>query len=599
MIKVKIGTKIILGYAALVLIALILVGFLTLLLFSINRGSVFLVDDVLPLMGQTSQLERSVNEMGVNTRNYYYSQDDMFYERTQAAMSRIDELVIEAKRTLDDFDNGLDELNPVFNELKARIADAKTQISLSRITIKDLKDSREGFASARDGSFSTISELYDQIRATSAAANDSGDLTSAERMDHFMTWCDGLWDNSEVANVTFWRGQALRNRQEMDEAVKSMELVATALDGLSAEADLDQNLKPLVESLKTSVPTSRASLDNFIAAWDKNDQQNKAMAEVLDDTSRLINDLYQKTESLALKGAGNTQAEVSKARTAALTGFLLMLIAGAFFSLFITRSITGSIRRTVERLTGGAEQVDSNAVQFARAADELAEGARENTENLSQVNSALDELRSMTRRNSESSETGRDMMHRTQTAMGEARASLGRLNTAMTQISKSGIEIGKIIKTIDEIAFQTNLLALNAAVEAARAGDAGQGFAVVADEVRNLAQRSAESARNTADLIAATIRNINEGTSLTKSTEEHFGAMAEGLTKAVEVVGEVAAASQEQFTSLTHIDEAMRQMDDVTRKNSSSADRSTTASQALTDQSNELMETVADLRDMF
>ena len=599
MIKVKIGTKIISGYAALALIALVLVGFLTMLLFSINRSSVFLVDDTMPLMRQAGGLEREVSKMDLNMRNFYYSQDDGFYDTAKATLTGISGVADDVERTLAEFDRGGEEQTALFNSLKVKLNEVEAQMSLSRAAMNELKDSRTKFVVARDNGFSTISEYYDQVRVLLDEANEKSDSDAVERAGRFMSWNDGLWDNSEAANVAFWKSQALRSRSEMDETVESMVMVAKALEGLLAEPDLDPTLKPMVDKLKVLIPDCRAALTEFITAWDKSEQQNKTMAETLAGASQLISRLYQTTESLVLEGAQGTQAEVSKARTAALAGILLILAAGTLFSLFITRGITGSIRRAVERLTGGAEQVDSNAVQFALVADELAEGARENTENLSQVNSALDELRSMTRQNSENSETGRDMMHKTQTAMDEARASLERLNTAMAQISKSGIEIGKIIKTIDEIAFQTNLLALNAAVEAARAGDAGQGFAVVADEVRNLAQRSAESARNTADLIASTIRNINEGTNLTKFTEEHFGAMAEGLAKAVQVVAEVASASQEQFTSLTHIDDAMRQMDNVTRKNSSSADRSTTASHTLTDQSNELMETVADLRDMF
>jgi len=600
MIKVKIGTKIVLGYAALALIALVLVGFLTLLLFSINRSSIFLVDDAMPLMRQTGGLERAVSDLDLNMRNFYYSQEDDFYRQALTAMDRIDGLVSEADRSLTGFrSEGRGELVSMVGALKERTNGIKAQMSSSQSAMLDLKNSRAGFDETRKSSFETISDLYDEIRALLAAANDNGDSAAAERLDRFMTWCDGLWDNAEAANVSFWRGQALRSRQEMDEAVQLMTTVAESLQGLTAESDLDQSLRPMLEVLQTSVPDSRSSLDDFIAAWDNSERQNEILAKMLGEVSGLISGLYQKTESLALEGARSTQAEVSKALTAALAGILLTLAAGTLFSLFITRGITGSIRRAVERLTGGAEQVDDNAVKFAQVAVELAEGARENTDSLGQVNFALDELRSMTRQNSENSETGRDMMNKTQTAMDEARNSLSRLNAAMDQISRSGTEIGKIIKTIDEIAFQTNLLALNAAVEAARAGEAGQGFAVVADEVRNLAQRSAESARNTADLIASTIRNINEGTSLTKFTEEYFGTMAEGLTRAVQVVGEVASASQEQFTYLSRIDDAMRQMDSVTRKNSSSADQSTAASRTLTGQSNELMDTVADLRAMF
>ncbi|MDL2227189.1 methyl-accepting chemotaxis protein [Deltaproteobacteria bacterium OttesenSCG-928-M10] len=183
--------------------------------------------------------------------------------------------------------------------------------------------------------------------------------------------------------------------------------------------------------------------------------------------------------------------------------------------------------------------------------------------------------------------------------MDSARGSMGRLSTAMGEISSSGAEIGKIIKTIDEIAFQTNLLALNAAVEAARAGEAGAGFAVVADEVRNLAQRSAEAARSTADLIAHTIGSIEAGTALTRSTEEQFEQMDSGFRKVGELVAEVANASQEQFSGLAQIDQSVKQMDQITQSNTGAVDRSAQATRSLADQSASLREAVAELNTMF
>jgi methyl-accepting chemotaxis protein len=152
-------------------------------------------------------------------------------------------------------------------------------------------------------------------------------------------------------------------------------------------------------------------------------------------------------------------------------------------------------------------------------------------------------------------------------------------------IHASSDETAKIIKTIDEIAFQTNLLALNAAVEAARAGEAGAGFAVVADEVRNLAMRAAEAAKTTAGLIEENIKDIKEGSELVASTDEAFKQLVrDNSNKVGELVGEIAAASQEQSQGVEQVNNAMADMDKITQQNAASAEQSASASEQLNSQ---------------
>jgi methyl-accepting chemotaxis protein len=201
----------------------------------------------------------------------------------------------------------------------------------------------------------------------------------------------------------------------------------------------------------------------------------------------------------------------------------------------------------------------------------------------------------MTKRNSDNAIEANSLMSHTTDAVTKAESSMTNVIAAMDQIATSGNEIGKIIKTIDEIAFQTNLLALNAAVEAARAGEAGAGFAVVADEVRNLAIRSADAAKNTADLIAATISNINSGSEMVHSTSENFHNVATNSSKVAQLVSEVAEASKEQSQGINQITTAMTQMDKVTQSNAASAEESASAAGQLTIQAENLMRAVDDM----
>jgi methyl-accepting chemotaxis protein len=156
-------------------------------------------------------------------------------------------------------------------------------------------------------------------------------------------------------------------------------------------------------------------------------------------------------------------------------------------------------------------------------------------------------------------------------------------------------ETSKIIKTIDEIAFQTNLLALNAAVEAARAGEAGAGFAVVAEEVRNLAMRSAEAAKGTANLIEGTVKKIKDGSDLVTATNKAFTEVATSASKVGELVSEIAAASNEQAQGIEQVNKAVTEMDKVTQQNAANAEESASASEEMSAQAEQMRGIVGEL----
>ena len=198
-------------------------------------------------------------------------------------------------------------------------------------------------------------------------------------------------------------------------------------------------------------------------------------------------------------------------QTSVLITGIAALILGILLAWLITRSITKPINRIIAGLNEGSEQVSSASGQVSSASQSLAEGATEQAAGLQETSSSLEEMSSMTKQNADNAQQASTLAGEARKAANVGTESMNRMNGAIQEIQKSSDETAKIIKVIDEIAFQTNLLALNAAVEAARAGEAGKGFAVVAEEVRNLAMRSAEAAKNTANMIEESVKNSKNG----------------------------------------------------------------------------------------
>ncbi len=247
-----------------------------------------------------------------------------------------------------------------------------------------------------------------------------------------------------------------------------------------------------------------------------------------------------------------------------------------------------SLQQIIGQVQTAAEQISSGSAQVASSSQSQAEGATRSAASLEEISASVNQLSSQTKFNADHASEANKLSSEARTAAERGNRQMQQMVEAMAEINTSSQSISRIIKTIDEIAFQTNLLALNAAVEAARAGQHGKGFAVVAEEVRNLAARSANAARETAELIEGSVKKTENGAAIADSTALALGEIVSGITGVSDLVANIATASQEQSLGITQINQGLAEIDDTIQQNTANSEEGAAAAQELASQAEEL-----------
>lgn len=302
------------------------------------------------------------------------------------------------------------------------------------------------------------------------------------------------------------------------------------------------------------------------------------------------------------------RTEVEKNQHMAGAKFSMQLIIGCIISLAISILLAVRVNRKtlvvrlsaiVKNLASVSQQVSQGSTQVSSSSQSLAKGAIQQAASFEETSASLEEMSAMTMRNADSAGRTKELSDQTRAAADTGAADMTEMKLAMDDIKASSDDISKIIKTIDEIAFQTNILALNAAVEAARAGDAGSGFAVVAEEVRNLAQRSADSAKETASKIETSVQKSEHGVNISEKVAESLSEIVEKARSMNVLVAEIANASVEQTQGISQVNAAVSEMEKVTQTNASSSEETAAAAEELSAQAISMEEVTEELNQLI
>ena len=344
---------------------------------------------------------------------------------------------------------------------------------------------------------------------------------------------------------------------------------------------------PIVKLSKSVERMSQGALDEKITVKDQTEigalaqsleslgEQLKNYKLYIGEISEVLNQMSEGELSISLQHEYNGEFACIKAALNALSGKLTDLI--------------GNIQTSSERVSEFAGNV-------ANSAQSLSQGSIEQAGSIEQLSERIRAISDHVEKSAENTKLANAEAHSTQGEVEKADQQMQKMQKAMEEISDKSGEISKIIKTIDDIAFQTNILALNAAIEAARAGSYGKGFAVVADEVGNLAQKSADAAKDTTTLIEETVRAVEEGAKLAEHTAVSLQHVVKGSGQVNDLVNEIAKATEEQAKAVSDVREGISSISDVVQRNTATAEESGAASEELNQEAKALEKQVAEFK---
>ncbi len=594
-----VGKKIGWGFTALMVLMGIVGGIAVLQMRGEARSSEKLATETVPEAAIASSIERSVLELVFGVRGYLLTYDAKSIAVYRKSLEETKTHLQEAAR--------LAQEHPDLVQLKSAAEEGMAAIN----EYDKLLEEQEKYSQAFVGNRVEMNSLLDRLSKTGeryiaearkgfAAESAKGPEADVRKLQ--------LYQNQEILagdviarlnRIAFgaYRAEVSRNDKALSDLLPEFQKVADSVEGLAQIADsrTQADVGDMRSAAKQLEELSSQTRDNLAGISANNERRRIVYTKVLE----LANTLSTERLKLAVEVSTKSSNDLNWATNFVAIGVFCALVTGAFLAFFIARGISRAMTEIIKNLAAASEQINAAAAEQSRGGQVLAQGASEQASSLEETSASLEELSSMTAQNEENTRAAKEKANKASDVATSGRSAMGELQSAIDRIKESAQQTAAIIKAIDEIAFQTNLLALNAAVEAARAGDSGKGFAVVADEVRSLAQRSAQAAKNTGELIQVSQTNAEQGVSVVGQVTKILESIVQEVESVAALINEVASASVEQTTGLKQINTAVTEMDKVTQSAAATAEQSAAASEELSAQAKELNEVVDVLREMI